>query len=123
MSKTLQRNLLWAGGIIIVALGANLARTHGLLEQEAGQRIILGFMGLMVVVYANHLPKVLARTAAGQRAKRVAGWAMVLSGMAYAAAFVFAPLDVAVVVGCGAVIAGLLTTISYCWLQRRNIAA
>ncbi len=122
MSKTLQRNLLWAGGILVVALGTSLARNYGLLEQEAGQRIILGFIGLMVVAYGNRLPKMFAKTAAKQSAKRIAGWAMVLSGAAYAAAFVFAPLHIALVVGCGAVIAGLLTTVSYCWLQRRNIA-
>lgn len=122
MSKELKKSLLWAGGVLAVALLASLARSQGLIDQDAGHRIILGVIGLMVVAYGNRIPKAFTRTREGRNSKRVAGWAMVLSGLVYAAAFVFAPIDIAVVVGCGAVIAGLMTTMGYCWMQRRNLA-
>lgn len=121
MSKDLKRSLLWAGGILTIALLASLARSQGLINQDAVQRIVLGVIGLMVVAYGNRIPKALARTQEGRNAKRLVGWVMVLSGLIYAGAFVFAPIDIAVVVGCGAVIAGLITTMGYCWMQRRNL--
>ena len=50
--------------------------------------------------------------------KRVGGWSMVLSGLVYAGVWVFAPIPVAVAVGCAAVIAGIVVTYGYCLLLR-----
>lgn len=122
MSKEMIRSLSWAGGVLAVALLASLARSQGLIDQDASQRIILGAIGLMVVAYGNRIPKAFTSTPEARNSKRVAGWTMVLSGLVYAGAFVLAPIDVAVVVGCGAVMAGLMTTVGYCWYQRRKLA-
>lgn len=80
---------------------------------------MLGAIGLMVAAQGNRIPKSFAPSAWARKAKRVAGWSMVLSGLVYAGAFAFAPMDLALPLGCGAVIAGLVVTFGYCLSLRR----
>lgn len=123
MNKDLTRNLAWGGGIIALALAASLARYLGYIDQEATQRIVLAAVGLLVAAQGNRIPKSFAPSAGARKAKRVAGWSMVLSGLIYAGAFAFAPMDVALPLGCGAVIAGLAVTFGYCLSLRRMATA
>ncbi|MNL79221.1 hypothetical protein D3C87_2057760 [compost metagenome] len=44
----------------------------------------------------------------------MAAWSLVLSGLVYAGLWAFAPLPVAVVGGCAAVVAGMAVTFGYC---------
>jgi uncharacterized membrane protein len=118
MKKDTIHSLAWGGGILALALGASLARHLGYIDQDMTQRIVLGATGLMVAAFGNRIPKTFAPSAHTRKAQRVAGWSMVLSGLVYAGAFIFAPLTTAVLVGCGAVVIGIAVTFGYCWLLR-----
>jgi len=114
MNKDLINSLAWGIGIVILALVASAARARGLIDHETTLRIVLGATGLMVVAFGNRIPKTFVASPEGRKAKRVAGWSMVISGLIYAAAFVFAPMQVAIWLGCGAVAIGIAITVLYC---------
>jgi cobalamin synthase len=121
MTKALKNSLTWGIGILILALMASWARTQGLIDQEATTRIVLAATGLMVVAFGNRIPKAVTTSAGGRKAKRVAGWSMVISGLIYAGAFALAPMQVAIWIGCGAVAAGIAITFLYCARLRGHL--
>lgn len=122
MKKELVTSLAWGIGIVLLALVASLARARGWIEDETSQRIVLGATGLMIVAFGNRIPKAFVASEAGRKAKRVAGWSMVLSGLVYAGAFIFAPMQWAIWLGCGAVVLGIAVTMIYCARQKVRIA-
>jgi hypothetical protein len=75
--------------------------------------------------YGNRMPKTLVPGAGpgARQARRVAAWAMVLSGLVYAGLWAFAPIAVATPVGCGAVLAGIAVTLGYCLSLRAKAKA
>lgn len=114
MNREVIGSLAWGGGIVVLALAASLARSLGYIDQETTIRIVLGATGLMIASFGNRIPKTFVPTAGARKAQRVAAWSMVLSGLVYAGAFIFAPVMTAVAVGCGAVILGMAVTFGYC---------
>ena len=118
MNKDLTGSLAWAGGIIAVALCATLARKWGYLDSEAVTRLVIGLNGLMIVWSGNRIPKTFVPGAQAREARRVAGWSLVLSGFVYAGLWAFAPIQVAVIGGCGAVLLGIAVTFGYCLSPR-----
>ena len=48
---------------------------------------------------------------------------MALSGLLYAALWAFAPLDVALIAGCGAILIGMAVTFGYCVALRNRMKA
>ena len=114
MKKELLVALAWGGGMVLLALAATFARNQGYIDQDAVLRIIIGANGLMVAYYGNRAPKAVAPSVYAQRVARVSGWSMVLSGLVYAGLWAFAPIQVAIWVGCAAVLAGMIITFSYC---------
>ena len=123
MTKDLIGNLAWAGGIVALALAATFARNQGYIDQEVVKRIVIGATGLMIAWQGNRLPKTVLPSAHARQAQRVAGWSLAVSGLIYAALWAFAPIDVAVIGGCGAVLAGILITIGYCLALRSKVKA
>lgn len=123
MRKELSGSLAWAGGIIAVALCATAARQAGLIDGDTVTRIVLVVTGLMVAWYGNRMPKTFAPSASARRVTRVGGWSMALSGLFYAGLWALAPFDVALWVGCGAIIAGILLTVWYCVSLRSRVKA
>jgi hypothetical protein len=124
MNKDLIGNLAWGGGIVAVALAASLARKLGYADADTVTRLVIGLNGLMMAWNGNRIPKSFVPNANAGRARRVAGWSLVISGLVYAALFAFAPLPVAIWGGAGAVLAGIAVTIGYCFsLQSRAKAA
>ncbi len=123
MSKNLTQSLAWGGGIVALALACTVARSLGYIDQETSLRIVLGATGLMIASFGNRIPKQFVSGAGARKAQRVTAWAMVLSGMIYAGAFMLAPLSAAMVIGCGAVILGLAVSFGYCLSLRRGTAA
>ena len=121
MNKDLITSLAWAGGIIVVALAASAARGLGYIDHETTIRIVLGVTGLMIASLGNRIPKTFVPGENARKARRVTAWSMVISGLVYAAAFIFAPIMTAVLVGCGAIIIGMAVTFGYC-LALRNQA-
>ena len=118
MKKDLINSFAWAGGIVALALVASLARKLGYIDQETTLRLVLGVTGLMIASFGNRIPKTFVPSAGARKAQRVAAWSMVLSGLAYAGFFAFAPIMVAVVMGCSAVIAGIAIAFAYCLALR-----
>ncbi|WZP00715.1 ammonium transporter [Isosphaeraceae bacterium EP7] len=112
--------LAWGGGIVAVALVATFARKLGYLDGDTVTRLVMAMNGLMIASNGNRLPKVVVPSACAQRARRAAGWSMALSGLVFAGLFVFAPIQVAAMVGSGAVMAGVAVTLGYSlWLHTR----
>lgn len=121
MNKDVLMSLAWAVGIVLLALGASFVRDQGYIDQETVLRVVIGTNGLMIAYFGNRAPKAVAPSAFAQRITRVAGWSLALSGLVYAGAWAFAPIPVAITVGCGAVLAGIMTTLGYClWLRARH---
>ena len=114
MNKEIRGSLAWGAGIITVALAATGARQAGLIDGDAVTRIVLTVTGLMVAWYGNRMPKTFAPSADARRVARVGGWSLALSGLVYAALWAFAPVDIALWFGCGAILAGMAVTIGYC---------
>ena len=123
MTKDLKSSLAWGGGIIAVALAATLARRTGVIDADAVTRIVLGVIGLMVAWYGNRMPKTLAPNEINRQVTRVGGWSMALSGLLYAGLWAFAPLDVALIAGCGAILVGMAVTFGYCVALRNRTRA
>ena len=114
MNRDIAGSLAWAGGIIGLALASNFAQQQGYIEGDLPGRIVLGATGLMIAWYGNRLPKTLTPSASARQVNRVAGWSLALSGLVYAGLWAFAPFDVALFGGCGAIIVGMAVTFAYC---------
>lgn len=123
MNQDLTKGLAWAGGLLALALAATLARRLGYIDGDAVTRVVMGATGLVLVWYGNRMPKAFVPGGCARQVQRVGGWSMVLSGLAYAGLWAFAPLSVAFMAGCGAVIAGLAVTIGYGLALRSRKAA
>ena len=123
MKKDVIPALIWAGGVIGLALAATLARQMGYIDGEAVTRIVIGANGLMIAWYGNRMPKTFVPDAMARRVHRVGGWSMALSGLVYAALWAFAPFQTALIGGCGAILAGMAVTLLYCLSLRRRARA
>jgi len=113
MNKEVVGSLAWGGGILVLALCASLARKLGYMDSETVTRLVVGMNGLMIAWWGNRMPKAFVPNAAARQLRRVAGWSLVLSGLVYAGMWAFAPVSVAVAIGSGAVVAGILVTFAY----------
>ena len=79
-----------------LALVATLARKLGYIDGDTVTRVVIGMNGLMIASFGNRLPKSVVPSDCARRARRVAGWSLVLSGLVYAGLWAFAPIPVAV---------------------------
>lgn len=123
MNKDLVGSLAWAGGLIVLALGASFARQQGYIDADTTTRIVLAAIGLMIAWFGNRMPKAMAPSASARQVARVGGWSMALSGLVYAGLWAFAPFQIALLVGCGAVGAGMAVTYAYCLSLRARAKA
>jgi hypothetical protein len=123
MKRDLLVALAWGGGIVLLALGATVARSQGIIDQDTVLRVVIGINGLMIAYYGNRAPKAVAPSIYAAQIARVSGWSSVLSGLVYAGLWAFAPIPVAIWVGCGAVLAGLIVTVGYCFRLRAKARA
>jgi hypothetical protein len=120
MNKELTASLAWGGGTIALAIGASLARKLGFVEADTVTRVVFGCNGLMIAWFGNRLPKAFVASAQARRARRVAGWSMALSGLAYAGMWATVPIPMATWGGFGVIMAGVVVTLGYCFsLQDR----
>jgi hypothetical protein len=116
--RELMMGLLWGGSMVALALAMVFARKLGYVDQDTVLRVVIGSNGLMIAWYGNRLPKTFIANARAREARRVSAWAQVLSGLAYAGLWAFAPIPVAVAGGIAVVLAGFLVTIGYCMSLR-----
>lgn len=118
MKKELTAALVWAGAMIAVALVAAFAHKLGYIDGDTGRRLLAGLNGLWLAWFGNRMPKALAPTACARKVKRLGGWSLVLSGLVYAGLWLFAPIPVAVAVGCAVLLSGMAVTLGYVlWLR------
>ena len=114
MKKQVIADLAWGVGIIVLALGATGARNLGYIDADTVTRLVLGATGLMVAWFGNRMPKTIAPGPRARQAQRVGGWSMALSGLVYAGLWAFAPTEVALIGGRGAIMLGIAVTFFYC---------
>ena len=123
MNSETKVSLAWGVGILVLALGLSAARSAGHIDHDTVTRIVLGATGLMVAWFGNMMPKRFVPSELARKVHRVGGWSMALSGLIYAGAFAVLPVQTAVFVGGGAVVAGLAITIGYCQSLRAKARA
>jgi hypothetical protein len=95
----------------------------GYVDSETVTRIVIGLTGLMIASFGNRMPKTFVPSPFARQARRVAALSLVLSGLVYAALWAFAPIPVAIVGGCTAVLLGIAVTIGYCLALRAKAKA
>jgi hypothetical protein len=123
MNKELVASVAWGGGMVALALAASLARKLGYVDADTFTRVVVGANGLMIAWYGNRMPKTFIPNASARQARRVASWSLVLSGLTYAGLWAFAPMQVAIFGGCGAIIIGIAVTFGYCLALRDKAKA
>ena len=123
MNKDLIGSLAWGGGLVVLALDMTFARQLGYVDGDTVTRVVIGANGLMVAWFGNRMPKAFVPSVSARKVHRVGGWSMVLSGLVYAGLWAFAPIQTAVIVGCGAILAGIAVTIGYCLSLRAKAKA
>jgi hypothetical protein len=106
--------LAWGGSMVALALVMVLARKLGFVDQDTVTRVVIGVNGLMIAWYGNRLPKTFIANARAREARRVSAWSQVLSGLAYAGLWAFAPMPLAIAGGIAVILAGFVVTIGYC---------
>ncbi|WP_339744411.1 hypothetical protein [uncultured Maricaulis sp.] len=119
-------SLLTALGLIAASLAAVWASNAEMAGPDFPGRVSGAITGLILAVFSNAVAKRIGggETSAGKAAaKRFMGLALVLGGVAYAAAFLFAPIDLARWIGMGAVITALLVTAARFWAGRKDAQA
>jgi hypothetical protein len=97
---------LFAAAVVIATSAALNWAAPDYLSPEWALRLTGALLGLVVVFYANVIPKSLTSLArlrcspaAEQAARRFAGWSLVLGGLGYMLAMLAAPLAVMHVIG------------------------
>jgi hypothetical protein len=123
MNKELIEDIVSGVGVLVLALGATLARQQGFIDSETTTRIVLCAIGLQIAWYGNRMPKRLAPSAKARQVQRVGGWSLALSGLVYAGLWAFAPFPAALIGGCGAVVVGIAVTLGYCLSTRSKANA
>ncbi|MDC7694735.1 MULTISPECIES: ammonium transporter [Asticcacaulis] len=122
MKTDILAGLIWAGALIGLALLASFARSHGWIGPETALRA-MAMNGLVVAYYGNRVPKLIVPSALRRQVNRFTGWMLVVSGLIYAGFWAFAPLDMAMIFGTGAMAAGLALCVLYCLWMRTQMRA
>lgn len=120
MNKDLIAGLAWGGGIVAVALAMTAARKAGHVDGDTVTRVVICLNGLMIAWYGNRMPKRFFPSELARKVSRLGGWSITISGLVYAALWMFAPIPVAVAAGSAAVLAGVAIPLVYCFSRRHK---
>jgi len=107
-----------ATAVIIMLLGSRYL--------EAGQRILGVMAGMLVMYYANAVPKALKplaklkNPARHESLQRFVGWSLLLGGLGYTLAFAFAPFNYMNPIGMMLLGGSLAIAIGRCFWIRRS---
>lgn len=112
---------LFAAALFLGATAALRWLSPAYIDAGLGHRLIGIMMGVLVVVYANAVPKTLiplaalrCSPAADQAVRRFIGITMVLGGVGFVLAWIVAPIDVAHVYAMAALGTALLLVVLRC---------
>jgi hypothetical protein len=109
MSKWILGGLAWAGVVIVTVVILKVAQGNHAITADTATRAMQVVIGLGMAVYANFMtkepmnPPPTERGGRMQAARRVTAWAMLIAGLAYAAAAALAPHPLDVILSVGAV--------------------
>jgi hypothetical protein len=110
------RGLIVAGFLIGAAIALKVLSPEP-IGPALASRLLGAVIGLVVVTYANDVPKALPSLATlrgdyaeDQAMRRFIGWSLTLGGLAYSAASLFAPLESANLLAMGLLAAALATS-------------
>lgn len=127
LARPVKMAVYWFMGLMGLAIALALASQLGAIDATAEKRALGMLIGVVVVVIGNLLPKMRplstrgADPARATAAERLAGWLLVLAGLAYIGLFLFLPLErarpIAAVTGVGAIV---LVTLSWTRLALRR---
>jgi uncharacterized membrane protein len=116
-SNNLVQGLIIGGGIVAISLALVFAEKADILGDLMSLRITMALSGLVVAYFGNAIPKAVFRSTRAAALQRFAGWVFVVTGLVYAAAWLFTPLAIAYyamyVIG-----AGLALVLAYCLWSR-----
>jgi len=118
-ADSLRGGIVAGAAILVVSLGIKLAEALGVLDRsDAPQRLTMVILGVFFMVTGNAIPKTLTPLSAMQcdsarvkAAQRFTGWALVLSGLAFALAWLVLPLDLAKPVSVAAIVIAALAIV------------
>jgi hypothetical protein len=120
-SKTTEGVVL-AASLIALSLGLAWAGRAGIIGPDMPTRISMGVYGLFIAYYGNAIPKVLLRSERAIMARRFAGWAFVLSGLATTAIWIAMPASFAVDASMVLIGSTVLLVAAICLLSRTSKA-
>lgn len=119
MKRSIKSALLQAGVTLGVAVVTTILHKTGVISQDLTTRVVMITIGLVIAWQSNALPKALPiGSARSQAYKRLSGWAFVLSGLAYAAAWAFAPMDMAATLSMAPMAIAMVTVFVVCMSNR-----
>lgn len=119
MKKSIKSALLQAGVTLGVAVVATVLHKTGAIDKDTTTRALMITIGLVIAWQSNAIPKALPiGNARSQAYKRLSGWAFVLSGLAYAAAWAFAPMDMAATLSMAPMGIAMVTVFVVCMSNR-----
>lgn len=121
MSKIAQ-SLAVAAAMIAVSFAVASGVMSGALGADAPVRAMMIVNALLLAFYGNAIPKAVLRTAPARAARRFAGWVFVLAGLASAALWAVAPLDVATPTSLTVIAGAIVLAFGYCLLNRQTAA-
>jgi len=107
--------LTLAASLIVVVLKKN-----GVIDGDIAERALGVIIGLILVIYANFIPKQISRN--HPQGRRFVGWTFTLAYLAYAAIWAFAPSAYTFAGSLAAVGSALVITIAYCTWKRTKTA-
>jgi hypothetical protein len=121
--RQITKAIIWAGAFLAVSFATKLGSHMGWpsdLLSEIGERALGIIMGVFVVSIANNIPKQII-SARGLTVLRIGGWALVLGGLGYAAAWLMLPLRFADTAALLVMLAGVLTCVAaLVWCSARG---
>ena len=111
---------MFAGAIMAFSLGAKLATTLGAVhDADLSTRVSMVVVGAFFMFTGNALPKTLTPLAAlkcnparVQAFQRFSGWTWVMTGLAYAIAWLALPIDLAQPVSLAVLMSGMLVIVA-----------
>ena len=121
--RELTIGFVWAGIMLVLAFGSVAAHRLGYVDRDLVMRLCMAPIGLWMVWAGNRLPKAFVRSSSARQAQRVSAWSQVLTGLAYAALWAFAPIQTATWYGTAVILAGMAITFGYCLSLPRKAKA
>ncbi len=119
MNKAVRSGLSQVGATLAVAVVATVLHRTSVISQDTTVRVLMATIGLVVAWQSNAVPKSLPVGSARYQAyKRLSGWAFFLSGLAFAAVWAFAPMDMAKTLSMAPMMIAMVTVFVVCVSNR-----